>query len=87
MNCKLCEGVTIENVDGHNILITEKGDVAVLNETAAYILDRLLDADDLENAIQTLTGTYDAEDDTVRADAETFIAGLRERGLLQSSAE
>jgi hypothetical protein len=87
MSYKLCEGVTIEQVDGQNVLITEKGDVAVLNETADYILDHLLDDSGIEKAIQKTTETYNTDGAAVRADVEKLIASLIEKDLIQSVME
>ncbi|MDR1247169.1 MAG: PqqD family protein [Clostridiales Family XIII bacterium] len=87
MNYELCEGVTIEHIDGHNVLVAEKGDVAVLNRTASCILDNVLDDGGIENAVKSVLDKYSTDGDTARADAEEFIAGLAEKKLIKFGSE
>ncbi len=85
MNYKLCEGVTIEHVDGHSILITEKGDAAVLNETAEFILDLIIinGADD-KAAIQKTSEIYNVDSNIVNSDVEKLVCELADKELIES---
>jgi hypothetical protein len=84
MNYKLCEGVTIEHVDGHGILITEKGDAAVLNETAEFILSLLINGNDDKVAIQKVAETYNVDNSIVNSDVEKLVCELADKELIES---
>lgn len=82
MKYELCEGVTIENIDGQNILTTERGDAAVLNETAQAILSHVLGETDCTSAVQKLADVYNVDSNTVREDAEQLLSELMEKQLI-----
>ncbi len=84
MKYKLYKGVTIEHVDGHNVLITERGDAAVLNETAEYILGLLLDGTDYEAVIQKTAKIYKLDRDIVSGDFEKLVRELMDKELIES---
>jgi hypothetical protein len=79
---KLSTGVTDENIDGKNILVTENGDVAVLSEIAGLVLNCLLVSSDIETVVQKVTSTYNIDDVTARADIENLLSGLIDKGLI-----
>ena len=83
MKYELCDGVTIENIDGETILITSKGDTAVLNESAQAILSHVLSGVDCTSAVQTVADMYDADSTTIRDDAKRFLSRLMEKELIK----
>lgn len=78
---------TIE-LDGQIVAIPvgEKADefqgVIKLNETAAYIFDRLKEDTTKEAIIQALEEEYDIPVETIANDVEYYIAMFTEKGLL-----
>jgi len=83
MKFKLCDGVTIEHIEGQNILITKNGDVAVFNETAGYALNIMLnDHADVDVAIQKLSARFSVSLKTAREDVEVFLNACTEKELL-----
>lgn len=84
MGYKLCERVSIEHVDGHDILITERGDAAVLNETAEYVLNCLLNRIGYEEVIQKTSEIYDTDSSIVTKDVEVLVCELMNKELLES---
>jgi len=84
MSYKLREGVTIEHVDEQNILITERGDAAVLNKTAEYILSLLLKNADYEEVILKTAEKYKVDINIVRSDVEKLVCELMNKELIES---
>lgn len=84
MSYKLGNGVTIENVDGNSILITERGDAAVLNETGAYILDLLLKNNGYEDVIDKIKEIYKVDSNIVGNDVQKLVCELINKGLIDT---
>ena len=83
MKYKLCNGVTIEYVDGHNVLITDRGDAAVFNETAEYIFHLLINNTDYDTLIQKVTETYNIDTDTAYKDIPKLVFELIDKSIIQ----
>ena len=84
MKYQLSRGVTIERVDGQSIMITEAGDAAVLNETAGYILDHLLNGEKIDTIVQSTLQNYEVEYSVVTKDIEALLLALKNKGLIIS---
>jgi hypothetical protein len=82
MNYKLCEDVTIEEVDNNSILVSEKGDAAILNETAAQILKLLLAGQEVQKIAEIIAKDYGIDEHTVRNDVEELICELADKKLV-----
>lgn len=82
MKYKLCDGVSLENVEGNLILVMAQGDVAILNDTAGIIVKKIIEEPD-NNIIDYLYKKYSIEKDNLRADTEELIMELRNVGFLE----
>lgn len=83
MRYKLSEGVTIEHVDGNNILVSDDGAAAILNDTATSILRPITDGEDCGETAQKLANAYEMEVAIVVSDVEEFLHDLMEKNLIQ----
>lgn len=68
------------------IILPTASAVRVLNEVGARIWE-LADGRTLAEIVDTLLNEYQVERIQLRADIETFLAGLQERGLLEPHSE
>lgn len=82
MRYGLCRGVTVEAVDGHTVVITEKGDAVVLNETAGFMLNTILEERSFEDAVRTGVECYDVDENTIRSDWEEFLRETINKNIL-----
>lgn len=82
MDFELVEGVTMESVDGNAVLITEKGDAAILNETAARILGLLSEDVGFDEAVGIVASEYLTDESTAAADAKRLLGTLSDKGLI-----
>ena len=53
-----------------------------LNETGAFLWDYLAKGAQREELVSALTGEYEVDAGTAGQDVDTFLAALREQGLL-----
>ena len=53
-----------------------------VNGTGSFLWDLLAEETTLEELVQKVTDTYEVDADTARADAEAFLATLKEAGAL-----
>jgi hypothetical protein len=74
--------------DGALIYNHETGDVTPLNATAAFMCERLLiNQDDTESVLAEIKKRWNVPDeDTVRADIEKFIIGMKQLDLIEDAA-
>ena len=87
---KLLEGLTLRPLGPDYIVTGESLDrvdfskVVSLNETAAWLWERLRGRDfSTEDAAALLCANYEVSEQTARADAEHLIAAWRKAGLLE----
>lgn len=80
MFCSLPKGVSLENVDGTIVLIDEKGNVAVLNETASEMIEMALEGN--AEAVSDMASAYGIPFSEVKGDFEEMVKALCEYGML-----
>ncbi|TWP46079.1 lasso peptide biosynthesis PqqD family chaperone [Lentzea tibetensis] len=68
--------------DGMVLLDDDRGRLYGLNRTASAIWRALADGHSVEQASRDLAARFDNTPDRIRADVETLVAQLRDRGLL-----
>jgi hypothetical protein len=74
--------------DGALIYNHETGDVTPLNATAAFMCESLLiNGDATENVLAEIKKRWNVlDEDTVRADIERFIIGMKQLDLIEEQA-
>ena len=83
MKYELCKDVTIENIDGQSILITESGDAAVLNESAESILSYILSGTDCTSVAEKLADVYHIDENTIIKDIKRLLSELMAKQLIK----
>ena len=80
---RLCEGVVLRAFSDETIVLNlQAGQYHALNLTAARMVEIILEADDLDRAVETLTAEFDAPPDDIRTDLLKLCEQLEQRGLL-----
>ena len=87
MKYELCEGVAIEKVENHSILITTAGDAVILNEAATHMLDLILMGNDIEVVEAKVVDIFEVDKAILKNDIESLIADLVTARLLKSIYE
>ncbi|MBR3829251.1 MAG: PqqD family protein [Bacteroidales bacterium] len=79
----------VRNVANENVVLVQgrnPGDmtsVIALNETSLYLWNELYGKDfELQDVVSLLTGHYDVDEATATKDAESWVATLREKSVL-----
>lgn len=79
----------VRNVANENVVLVQgrnPGDmtsVIALNETSLYLWNELYGKDfELQDVVSLLTGRYDVDEATAAKDAESWVATLREKSVL-----
>lgn len=83
MKYKLSHGVILEEVENNQILVTDMGDVAVLNDTASTIVVDIVNGLEHEELEEKFINTYDVNSDEIKQDLAMFIDKLIERNFIQ----
>ena len=85
---KIKEGFLLRQV-GENHIVVPVGSQSVdfrciitLNETGAFIWQKLQNACSEDELVAALMAEYDAPQDVIAADVQTYVAALREKNLL-----
>ena len=85
---KIKEGFLLRQV-GENQIVVPVGSQSVdfrciitLNETGAFIWQKLQNPCTEEDLVAALVAEYDAPQDVIAADVQTYVAALREKNLL-----
>ncbi len=86
---KLKEGFVLKIV-GENYIVVPVGAQTVdfrcmitLNETGAFLWEKLAKESDANDLVQALLAEYDVTEERAGQDVEAFIRALRENGLLE----
>ncbi len=86
---KIKEGFILREVAG-SFIVVAVGDrvkdfngIINLNETGAFLWNKLAEGTDRETLLNALLEEYDVEKVTAEKDVDGFIAKLKEAGLLQ----
>ena len=86
---KIKDGFIVRKIGGQIMAVptgsrtSEIHGMIALSESAELLWDALQKGADLEMLAGILTENYEVERSTALADAEKFIAGLKEQGALQ----
>lgn len=79
----------VRNVANESVVLVQgrnPGDmtsVIALNETSLYLWNELYGKDfELQDVVSLLTGRYDVDEATATKDAESWVATLREKSVL-----
>lgn len=83
MKYSLYEGASMETVDGHSMMLTDQGDVAVLNTTGQYVVTKLLEGKSLEETVALLSEEYGIEKAAAQDDAVRLLTGLEEKHFVR----
>ena len=85
---KIKEGFLLRQV-GENHIVVPVGSQSVdfrciitLNETGAFIWKQLQNPCTVDELVAALVAEYDAPQDVIAADVQTYLAALREKNLL-----
>ena len=84
---KLKDGFLLRQVAGQTVVLP-CGDVLdlnmmiTLNETGAFLWERLQEETDEAALVAALLGEYDVDEDTAKASVAGFVAKLNEHGFL-----
>ena len=84
---KIKEGYILRTVAGMHIAVpvsakTDFDGMITLNETAAFLWQKLTEDTEKEALIDALTAEYDVDEATAAADVDAVIAKLNDAGLL-----
>ena len=63
-------------------VLQEAGEVLVVNQVAALIVERLRDGASLEDAVQPITERYEVDPERARTDAQALLEALIEAGAV-----
>ena len=86
---KIKEGYILRNVAG-SFVVVPIGDAASefngmmnLNETGAFLFEKMIEGISREDLIKTLTEEYDVDEETATADVDTFIEKVEKEDLFE----
>ncbi len=86
---KIKEGFLLRNVAGNNVVVPV-GEATIdfngmmsLNETGAFLFNKLIEGTKKEQMIKDLTAEYDIDIETATNDVEEFIAKVKEENLFE----
>lgn len=85
---KLKDGFLLRQVAGQNVVLPVGGDLDMnmmitLNDTGAFLWERLQSETDEETLVAALLGDYDVDEATARMAVSTFVEKLRSHGFLE----
>lgn len=85
---KIKEGFLLRSVGDHHIVVpvgaqsVDFRGIITLNETGAFLWEKLRESATAEDLVQALLAEYDVPADVAAADVDTYLAALREKNLL-----
>lgn len=85
---KLKSGFIIREIGGNTMAVpvgtqtSEIHGMIALSESGALLWKELEDGADISTLVKVLTDNYEIDDATATADAEKFVANLKEQGAL-----
>ena len=84
---KLKDGFLLRQVAGQNVVLPTGGELDLnvmitLNETGAFLWERLQNETDEADLVAALLGEYDVDEATAKKAVEDFVAKLRENEFL-----
>lgn len=86
---KIKKGFTIRNIAGSNIVVpvgnAEKifNGMITLNDSGAFFWNALLKDTTVDEVVKKVTSEYEVDEEKAKADAENFVAMLKENNLIE----
>lgn len=85
---KIKEGFLLHQVAGQTVVLPTGGELDLnvmitLNETGAFLWERLQDETDAEALVRALLSEYDVDEATARRCVDAFVDKLNENGFLE----
>ncbi|MGN0457720.1 MAG: PqqD family protein [Eubacterium sp.] len=86
---KIKEGFALRNIAGSDIVVPvgkacdEFNGMITLNESGAFFWKCFEKETTIDEAVQKILSEYDAEEERVRADIESFVATLKQNNLIE----
>lgn len=87
VNMKIKEGYLLHQVAGQTVVLPTGGELDLnvmitLNETGAFLWERLQEQTTTEELVKALLGEYDVDEATARSCVEAFVKKLDANGFL-----
>ena len=86
---KIKEGYILRNVAGSFVVVPigvatlEFNGMMNLNETGAFLFEKMIDGISRDDLIKALTDEYDVDDETAAEDVDAFIEKVKEQDLFE----
>ena len=85
---KLKAGFILRQVAGQTVALPTEGDIDLntmitLNDTGAFLWERLQSGADENALVAALLGEYDVDEATARASVQKFVGKLKDNGFLE----
>lgn len=86
---KIKEGYILRNVAGSFVVVPvgnatlEYNGMMNLNETGAFLFEKMIEGISREDLIKALTDEYDVDDETAEKDVDAFIEKVKEQDLFE----
>ena len=86
---KIKSGFILKNVAGSNLIVpigenlVDFSQMITINETGAFLFNKLIDGAELDELATALTEEYDIDFESARADVKKFVDLLSAEGMLE----
>ena len=86
---KIKEGYILRNVAGSFVVVPigeatlEFNGMMNLNETGAFLFEKMIDGISRDDLIKALTDEYDVDDETAAEDVDAFIQKVKDQDLFE----
>lgn len=85
---KIKEGYLLHSIAGQTVVLPSGGELDLnvmitLNETAAFLWERLQQETDVDSLVAALLAEYDVAPDTARGCVADFVKKLNDNGFLE----
>lgn len=76
------EELNISTVDDCTVITTTNGDIAIMNESASYMIETLCKEKTVEDSIAKIANHYETEANVIKHDIDNLLAELAAYSLL-----
>ncbi len=76
------EELNISTVDDCTVVTTTNGDIAIMNESASYMIETLCKEKTIEDSIAKIANHYETETNVIKHDIDNLLAELAAYSLL-----
>lgn len=86
---KIKNGYVLREVAGSHVVLPvgeatiDFNGMASLNETGAFLFERMKEETTEDALVQALLETYEIDEATAKQDVETFVSKIREAGIVE----